>query len=111
MSAAAAPARPAATRARPEEVGDLDAGAHARRVRCRTLAEQVSERATLAAHLEGRQAQEEFQAERARAPFFSFAHLAVEPEPTPARIRSDRALDGAVEAITTAVYNRIAERQ
>ena len=106
----AAPARPAASRARPEEAGELDAGAHARRVRCRTLADQVTERAAFAAHLEGRQAQEAFRAERARAPFFSFPHLAAEPEPTPASYRRDRALDGAVEAITTAVYDRIAER-
>ena len=108
--APSASAQSAATRARPEEAGDLDAGAHARRVRCRTLADRVTERAAFAAHLEGRQAQEAFRAERARAPFFSFAHLAAEPEPTLVRYQSDRALDSAVEAITTAVYNRIAER-
>ena len=106
----AAPARLAVSRVRPEEAGDLDAGAHARRVRCRTLADQVIEQAAFAAHLEGRQAQEAFRAERARAPFFSFPHFAVEPEPAPASYRRDRALDSAVEAITTAVYDRIAER-
>jgi hypothetical protein len=34
----------------------------------------------------------------------------VEPEPTAARYRSDQALDGAVEALTTAICNRLAER-
>ena len=108
--ASAASARSATIRARPAGTADLDGSTHERRVRCRELAAQITARATPPAHLEGRQAQAEFRAEQARAPF-SFAQFAVDPVPSPARHRTDLALDNAVEAITAAVCNRLAERQ
>ena len=110
--ALASVARPAGARARPEDITDGEAAVLARRVRARVLADRIVRQAPPAAHLEGLRAQAEFRQEQVRAPF-SFSRFALDQEPRAAAVRprSDRDLDGAVEAITDALCARLAERR